>query len=315
MDKRDSKNSIEETLSKVTLIGQVSGLQYFSVNSESLRATSGVSRRHKIFLFFNFIFFVGLLILMAFLMYFRLTKDQRSGVKTGHIMQLIVCSLVIVVASVPTINNFLLRSKAKGIFKNCFRISEILFVLNQSADYTSFERECRMTLARLFFGWILSNTRMMIVACQRNSLIVLLLGMVSVYSYVVVTVLVSYWTILIRLISENLKFIRDCLVHLHKRHKMFSLHPETYNLDLRIRRTQEMYNFIGKLKTMYVLAHDSTSRLNELIGIPICVLIVFVVVSNISGGYKIFLAICGYYPFLAIAGKIDRTTRLSNVGP
>ncbi len=108
---------------------------------------------------------------------------------------------------------------------------------------------------------------------------------------------------MVRSIRENLRFIRDCLLHLNKKQETFSLHPEPHNKDLRIRRAEETYHSIVKLKRMHTIIYDSTSLVNDLIRIPMFVLMIFVVFSSISGGYKVFLAFKGDILLERVAGK------------
>lgn len=301
MFKSKSQFAMESVLSKMTLIFQATGLQCFTINAESLESGSFVSRKHKLFLFLNFICVVLEVVISV---YVNLCdkKIQNSG-KGNLAIQIIAYSSMVSILVIPTVNNFFLRSKAKAFFKNFFKISKILSHLNQDADYSSLKITFNKTLVKLFFGFVFSNAAVNIFTIQSDGNIISS-GISAVYPYFFTTALVCYWTLLVRLIGLNLHFIKESIEHLHKKQKLFDLYPESlHKHDSKIRRSQETYNFIAKLKRMYGLVYDSVSLLNELIAIPICVFLVFVILSNISSAYKTFLAVIGDISLARAAGK------------
>ncbi len=300
---KNSKLSIERLLSKITFIHQAAGLQFFSVNKESLDPTGGISRKHKLFLVLSFSIVIGEICGCFILTYFDNSLAVDTGVKTGVMVQLIAASSVLFLILVSTLNNLFLKGRAKEIFKNCFRIADLLSLLNEVADYSLFAKGMKLTMVKLFFGFIVSNMAVLIVSYQYSEGRFWMSGVLAIYPHFFITSLVSYWILLVRLIRENLRFIKGCLVHLNKKQKTLSLCSEPYNRDLRIRKAEETYDFIVKLKRMHAITYDSISLVNELIGIPICFFMVFVVLSNISGGYKVFLAFKGDILFERVAGK------------
>lgn len=301
MSLKNTPSSIETSLSKITIIYQVTGMQYFSVTAESLNPTSGFSRKHKLFLVVNFTFLIAEFCAILIMTYTENQKKKHGGLATGHLVQFAAYNLVILVFTICLLNSLILRDKAKKFFRNCKKISEILSVLNQSGDYSAFKNEFKMTIAKLSFGFIGSNLVLLIFVSQYSQYY-FLVTLTAVYPYYFMTIVFSYWTLLVRLIRENLRFVNECLAHLHKKHSL-RLNPEPYGHDLRIRRNQETYNFIAKLKRVYGIIYDSTSLLNELIGIPICLFLIFLIVSNISGGYKVFLFFQGDIPVQRIGGN------------
>ncbi len=302
---KNSKSSMERLLSKITYIHQAAGLQFFSVNEESLDSTSGISRRHKFFFVLSFTLVIGNLCGIGYVIHLRHQEQTKKAVKTGVIVTSIAYCAAIFVILVCILSSIFLRAKAKEIFKNCFRIANLLSLLNQVVDYSQFRNESKLLMGRVFFGFIFSNIALFVAMNHNTQSNFLTSGIVAVYPYFFITALVSYWTLLVRLIRENLRFIKGCLVHLNKKQKMFSLYPEPYSRDLRSRRAEETYNFIVKLKRIYVIIYESTSLVNEFLGIPICVFMAFVVLTNISGGYRVFLALQGDFPLQSIASKLN----------
>lgn len=296
---------MENSLSKITLVYQAAGIQNFSVDAESLKPTSGLSRKHKFFLAVNFTILVGECCAAIAKIYLEKhkQKQQPSSVSTGQILTFTVLSLTIILLAICMLNSIFLREKLKQILRNCKQIAELLSVLNQSADYSSFENEFKKTMVKLFSGFIASNTAVLIFIYQYNQTNLFLTAVFSVYPYFFLTTVFSYWTLLLRLIRENLRFVKNGLAHLHQKHTQYRINPAPYINELRIRRNQETFNFIVKLKRMYGIIYDSTSLVNELIGIPICVFLINVVISNITSGYKVILSFQGVVPVQHIAGK------------
>lgn len=306
---KNTPSSMENSLSKITIIYQATGMQYFSVNIESLKPTSGLSRKHKLFLAVNFTVLIAEFCAILIRIYSENQKHKNIGVATGKIVQFTAYILLTLVSAISLLNSLFLRDKAKQIFRNCKKVSEILSVLNQSADYSAFENEFKTTMAKLFFGFIGSNSVLLIFTYQTSQKS-FLKTLIAVYPYFFMTIVFGYWTLLVRLIGQNLRFVKESLAHLHKKHSMFRLNPEPYSHDLRIRRNQDTYNFIAKLKRIYGLIYDSTALVNELIGIPICLFLIFLVLSNISGGYRVFLSFKRDIPVGVIGGILKLKNKL-----
>lgn len=312
----NSEMSMERSLSKITIFYQVSGIQCFSINAESLKTTSGLSRKHKLFLVMNFSFLIVELCGVLFRLLLEKQKQEKQhhkGLFTGLIVQFLTYIFLILVFLISLLNSLFLREKSKKIFRNCQQISDILSVLSQNADYSAFQNELKKTIIKLSFGYVTSITTLLIFA-YHFSVTTFLATFVTVYPYLFMTIVFSYWTLLVRLIRENLRFVKECVVHLYKKHSLFRMNPERCSHDLRIRWNQETYNFIMKLKKIYGIIFDTTALINELIAMPICVFLIFIVLSNISGGYKIFLSSRGVIPVAEIGGdyknKNERTLLL-----
>lgn len=293
---------MERMLSKITFVYQVMGLQYFDVNAESLGRSRRVSRKHKFFLLFNFTFVLGEIVLVLLLIFSDKKKSKGSGVRIGVIVSFIAYNSIIFLNVLAIVVYLLLRAKVKQIFKNCFRISELLLHVNQTADYSTFKSEFSGTMARLSFGFVASTVACAVFVSQYHEVKIILSVISAIYPYFFITVLVSYWTFFVRLIGTNLRFIKECIGKVYKEHKLVNCHSETYKRTLSIGKLQETYRVIVQLKRMYALVNDSTTLVNELNALPICMFMMFVILSNISGGYKIFLACQGDISSARIAG-------------
>lgn len=300
---KNSVSSIERSLSKVTIIYQATGIQFFSVNVQSLASDSGLSRKHKLFMAFNFVILMCEFYAVIFTIQTQNVKHQHSGIATGQIVQFTAYSLISFVIAICMLNSFFHRGKAKEIFNNCYKISEILSHLNHGVDYSSFENEFKMTVVKLFSSFSIMMTAFLIFIYKSNNMTFFLSATAVIYPYFFMIINFSYWTLLVRLIRENLRFVKKCLEHLRRKRKLFRINAEAYNHDLRMRRIEETYNFIAKLKRVYSIIYNSTSLVNELIGIPICVFMALIILSNISAGYRVFLSFRGDVAIGRIASK------------
>lgn len=119
---------------------------------------------------------------------------------------------------------------------------------------------------------------------------------------------ISYWTLLIRLVRQNLRFIKQSVLLLHKKHNLSEVNIDVCSHELRSRSYHETYNLIVKLKRIYGIIYDTTLLINELIGIPICIILIAIIAGNISAGYKVFLSFRGDIPVERVAGKNYKTS-------
>lgn len=177
-------------------------------------------------------------------------------------------------------------------------------LINQNVHYSALENEFKIKMAKLSFSYVASTMGILIYVYQFiNQSNAFLWILCTVYPFFFMTMVFSYWMLLICLIRQNLRFINECVTKLHETHKLFRINTEFYSHDLRMKRNHEFYNLIVKLKRIYGIIFDTTSLVNELIGIPVCLFLIIVVMGNISAGYKIFLSVKGDIEFERVVGK------------
>ncbi len=206
---KNSQSSMERLLSKITFIYQAIGFQAFSVNRESLESISGCSRKHKLFLVISLALLIGEICVVLLRAPLSLQMREPTGIKTGIVVQLISYSFIFLAILVSMFNNFFFRSKAKENFKNCFRIAEIVSVLNQVADYSYFANEFKLTMTKLFFSLLFSHTALIVFLHQYTNFWID--GYFALYTHFFITALVSYWTLLVRLIREIYDSLKNIL--------------------------------------------------------------------------------------------------------
>lgn len=296
--------SIENSLSKIIIIYQVTGVQHFSLYPEPLDDTEcRITRKHKLYLLTNLISVIVEVCAVIYAIFLERRQQHHSNVLTGLIVQFSTYGLMVLIIITTILNSLFLRRKAKQIFKNCKNISEIYSLLNQSVNFASFQNEFKITFGKLVMAFIASTLGCLIFIYQYNKTNIFLWALVAIYPYFFIMITVSYWILIIRLVREQLRFIKESLSLLHKKHKLYRVNIESFSHDLKARRNHDTYNLIVKLKRVYGIIYDTTSLINKLIRIPICMLLSAIVVGNISGGYKVFLSFRGDVPAERIAGK------------
>lgn len=302
---KSTQVSIEKSLSQILIIYQVTGVQYFSLYSEPLENTAEcrITRNHKIFLVANLLIVTAEFCAVIYAISLEAQQKHHNNIVTGLIVQFSTYNLMILLMITTVLNSLVLRKKAKQIFKNCKNISEIYLVLNQIVDFSTFKHEFKITFGKLGIAFIGSTLGTLIFIYQYNQTNVFLWAVLAVYPYFFTMITISYWILLIRLVRENLRFIKKRVLLLHKKHKLFRVNMDIFSHDLKSRRNDEAHNVIVKLKRIYGIVYDITCLINELIGIPICLILIVIVIGNISAGYKVFLSIRGDIPMERVAGK------------
>ncbi|XP_037048785.1 uncharacterized protein LOC119083224 [Bradysia coprophila] len=299
--------SMEKSLSKTTSIYQWMGIQYFSILPETLEATSRTNSLNRKF---KWIFAVNIMMTIcescafSFAIYLSKRENRQGNVATGQIVQFAVSNLLIVVLVATILNSLLLRQKTRQIFKNCKFISKSLLSLNQCVDYKAFADEFKKSLAKLLLCLIVSFSAGLLFNFLSNSTNAFLWTIFAIYPHFFIVITFSYWTFLIRLVREQLRFVKDSLVQLQKNVQIFRIDPEIRNHDSRLRRNHETYNFFVKLKRIYGVIYETSLIVNEFIAVPICLIIIFVLISNVSSGYKVFLSLRNDVPMERVVGPI-----------
>lgn len=307
---KKSSSSVENSLSRITLIFQVIGIQYFRISSESLEPrTNGLTRRLKLFFVANIALVFIEFCAVIFAIYLERSQYHHHGnIVAGQIVQITSYMVMILVLATTILNSFFLRDKGKQIFKNSSSITVILLALNQNVDYTTFESEFKNTLAKLSISFVGATFATLIFIYQYNHTNIFLWGVVAVYPYFFLIMSFSYWTLLVRLIRENLRFVKECVVQLHHKVTLFHINSEIFNhdsrlIDSKLKRNNETYDFVVKLKRIYGIIYETTALTNKLIAVPICLFIILIVIANVSSGYKVFLSFKRDIPIERIAGK------------
>lgn len=303
---------MKKSLSRITSIFQLMGIQHFSISTEPIETNSKrynrITRKFKLLLLANIAIVISEFCAILFAIYLEMGQQpQHNNVVAGQIVQFTSYNLQVIVLLTTIFNSVFLRGTTKKIFENCKIISEIVSTLNQSfSHHTSLENEFKKTFTKLLLSFMVSTVATLAFIYQYNQTNVLLWGIVTVYPYFFVMIVFSYWTLLVRLIRENLRSIKECIVQrlrLHKKVELFRISIETYNLDSKLKRNHETYNSIVKLKRIYCIIYETTSLVNEFIAAPICLLLILVVIANVSSGYKVFLSFKQHIPVERVAGK------------
>lgn len=302
-------------MSKITLIFQLAGIQYFNLSAETFEtaASHNLTRKFKILFVVNISLVICELCAICFASYLELMQAKQGNAVTGQIVQIISYGFMIVVLLTTILNSFLLRGKAWQIFKNFKLISKTFLTLKQCVDYATFESEIKKTFTKLSIVFVGSTLVTVICISQYNQSNVLLWAVLAIYPYIFVVINCCYWTTLIRLIRENLRFVKKYLVQLHIDTKLFRNSPAvTSNLEIKLKKNFETYELIGKLKRIYGTIYETTSLINEFIAVPVCLVLIFVVVGNVSGGYKVFLSFRNDIPVERVFGKAVRCHNITH---
>lgn len=281
-----------ESLSKITLIFQVMGLQYFTISPEPLEDINSLNGK------FKWIFVVNIMMTMCefcgilFAIYLSILETKKVNAKTSaeQIVQFSTYNLTIVVLVVTILNSLLLRKKARQIIKNCQIISKALHTLNQFVDYETFAKEFKNSFAKLFLCFVVSTLAPTIFTFLSHNKNVFLWAMLAIYPYFFIVIVFSYWTFLVRLVREQLRSVKKSLVQLQRNGKIFEIAPETRNHDSKVERNHATFDYFVKLKRIYGAIYETSSLVNELIAVPICLILFLVIFANTSSGYKVFLS-------------------------
>lgn len=104
--------------------------------------------------------------------------------------------------------------------------------------------------------------------------------------------------------NENLSWLIKVLRKLNAKHKLTKDNLEIISRNLKlIRRDDELFNAVIRLKRIYGIIAETTGFINEIVGLPLMVIVIDLVIGNISGGYKVYLSLMGDVPTGRIGGK------------
>lgn len=168
---KNPSNSMEKSLSRITLIFQLTGIQYFCISTGSLEAAEGQSltRKQKLLFIANIAIVIGEFSGIVFAIFLEESLHKQHGnVVAGQIVQFTSYYLATFVLLITMLNSLFLRGKARQIYKNCRNISEILSTLNQRVDYATLEYEFKKTFAKLSLCFIGSTVATVIFIYQHN---------------------------------------------------------------------------------------------------------------------------------------------------
>lgn len=301
--------SMEQSLSKITAVFQLSGIQHFNISPETFDAlrSNSLTRKFKMIFLANITLVIVEFSAIILAIYMDgQPNEKRGNAAMGQIIQDVSYIVMVIVLLTTILNSFFLRGTAKQIFKNLKVISKTLLTLRQSIDYAAFENETRKLfaiIAATFVGLTLATN---IFILHHNHTNVFFWAMLAIYPYFFIVIAFGYWTLLVRLIRENLRFVKECLVQLQIEMKMFRGRGNSGTVNernVKLNNDLETYNVIMKLKRIYGIIYETTALINELIAVPVCLIITYLIIGNVSSGYKVFLSFRNDIPLERVAGK------------
>lgn len=303
---------MEKSLSGTTAIFQLMGLQFFSLDTESLQdgfhQKENISKKHKAL----FAFSVLILSAEIFGIYYAITLEQsifqRKNVKTGLTVQFTSYIMLVIVVGVSIVHSFLSTGKAKKIFCNFEKIWKIFNnELRENINYASFSERYKNTFIKISFFLFLFLTILFIFILRLNHSNILLWTVLTMYPYFFMQVVYCRFMFHILFVKENLLRILEVLERLRKQHQspktnllIFDFHV---NLSSPSNVPDEVFETLVKLKRIYGILSETTSLINEINGPSFMSQLIVLVVCNISAGFKVYLTYMGDVPVERTGGN------------
>lgn len=301
---------MEKHLSGATVIFQLVGLQFFSLDAESFTdkiiQKNQVSKKHKFFILIT----VLAMSLQGFGIMFAIQLEKQHGqnenVTTAITVQFVAYVMMLIVIVVSVFHAFCKMGKTKKIFCNFEKIL-ITFVneLDTKIDYANFARRSMLSFYKVTFSFVLLAVSLHVFVYSYNQSNVFLWAVLTIYPHFFLEVVDVYFMFFIMLVTENLKTLLEVLLKIHKLRGSTDINIglHFYVKDGR-KKNDEMFNDIQKLKRIYGILADTTCLINEVMGLPFMIQLVLMVLANVSAGYKIYLSFMGDVPVERIGGKI-----------
>lgn len=300
---------MKKSLSGSTAVFQAMGLQYFSISSDIFQNAFDqpvkVSKKHK----FSSAFVILLLCLqLAGVLYaISLEKQlqQNENVTKGLTVQFVSYFLMIVVCSTAVIHSCYQTRTAKKVFYNFEKIFKIFTrELEEPVDYGSFAKMFKIDFVITGLIFAAASVALLVFIYHHNQSNVFLWGLLTIFPYFFVQVIIFFALHFIRLTNENLSWLVKVLEKLNTKHELSKVNLEIISRNLKqLRRDDELFNAVMRLKRIYGILTETTGLINEVIGLPLMVIVIDLVIGNISGGYKVYLSFMGDVPAGRIGGK------------
>lgn len=305
-------SSFGNSLSRSTTLFQLVGLQYFSLDSDSFHdgfhQRTKISKKHK----FSFVVNASLLSFQFFGIWYAIQLEkkvqQTESVNTGLTIQFIVYVLMTLVAEIVIINAFRATEGVKNIFCNFEKISKIFEnELNTKLDYVCFARSFEKKLLAMALTFLGLTVLILAFIFYHNQSNIFIWALMSIYPYFIAEVLFCYFLFFILLVNENLNYVKRVLAKLHTAtHDSPIMSFRVISIQAtKIKKCEELFNTIVKLKRIYISLCETTEIINKLFGLPIMIELIIFVLGNISAGYKVYLAILGDIPIARVGSKIS----------
>lgn len=291
--------AMEKSLSGVTTLFQVLGLQFFSIHSYSLEDgfhnRGGVSKKHKL----SFVFIVACLTLEFVGIYYAILlekeQEQNKNVNTGLSFQYLVYFYSNFVVIVAVVNAYATTAKTRAIFCNFEKISNIFRnSLREIIDFKEFSKRFNTTMIKISTFFIIDICATLIFVYQHNQSNIFLWTVLAIFPYFFFTIMLSYLIFFIKFINLYLDCMVEALDKLNRLHELSKL-GHGIHIELKSQRINcdELFNSMLALRRIYGCLSETTCMINEVLGIPLIVLITDLIMANSSGGYKLFLSVMG----------------------
>lgn len=290
---------MEKSLSGVTTLFQVLGIQFFSVHSdtveEGIHHRGKVSNKHKL----SLIFITACLSLDYVAIYYAITlekaQEQNQNVNTGLFVQYFTYILTNFAVKIAVINAYLTTEKSRLVFCELEKVSKIFQnEFKEIIDFGEFSKQFKLTMIKISLFYVVGYCAALIFVYNHNQSNILLWAVIAVFPYFFLTVFLSYLIFFVKITNLNLSCMGKVIEKLHNGHALLKLR-DGIHIEVKPQRksSDELYDSFLILKRIYGCLFETTCMINEVLGVPLIFLIVDMIMVNILGGYKLYLSVMG----------------------
>lgn len=284
---------MENSISGVTIIFQLIGFQYFSIDSKLFREKfhdkKEISKKHKFLLAFS-LFLVSVQSVGVYqIISMEIRIEQNENVNTGLRVQFTAFMAMIVVILATLIYFIANTENLKQIFCNFDKISSIFANdLNVKVDYESFTAKFKHTMIGVNLSFSIAATLAFCLLTHVNSPRMFLWAILSLYPYYFMLHTFCYLMFFALLVRENLISMKRVLEKLH------AMRFQAINFQtISDKKNDELLKSVHKLKRIHVTLCDTTAMINHVCGFPIMIQLLIVVIGCIASSYKLYLTLMG----------------------
>ncbi|KAL7025145.1 hypothetical protein ACKWTF_013364 [Chironomus riparius] len=281
-----------ENLAKCCGIFQIFGLFYFSIKKLSLKSANLYP---SMFYTIHFILILVILTTQSIILAISTSSDITTAINAKNALNYIIQHSMVIglilVLIIAFIQSYAATREMKKIFVNFIKISHIFLEdFQHIMDFCTMKMQLYKMIFRTMLYYLASQVVLYIYETYYGINISLVRLSIGIFPNIFMSMIIFKFVFFVNLVNYNLSHMTILM------QKLFSPQHGPAIINVKAKADKKFERNLKTLRKIYYLVQENVELINKSMGFTILVFLGILVLSLISGGYRIFLTFVGRYP-------------------
>lgn len=296
------KNSnLFEALNSITIIFQITGLQYFALNNINSRRSCTKLNGGIVFLIAFLLAFAG-----SYSYLLDIKETDNKNVQLSNTFDILSSLLMILAIIAIMIESFTTTLKTKQIYSNLEKVSTICSkYLHSDVDYALVYKEFKIMgcwIILMFSSMISVVLLLYYLFCTIEMLWNIIFELFLHFFLLIVFIRFLFYVVLVKFQAQTIKEFLD--IFQHNQNESIELEKFKWTLPSRsVSRDFVTIEALMAVKKVYGIVFQTSKLINQICGFSNIIIIALILSTDVLEGYNLYLATRNDIPLTTIIGK------------